>query len=228
MKSSKPKHKKKSLILKSSAILLSLILAGCGSSSMYDELSEDYLHYTQIEGLVFDYPTFIDEEGTSILEIVSSTDYSQGTYVIENEQTFLAFNIESFLLTSQSNTEFSLEDAEDIEGAIEGSDINGAWFTLEGDVNEQEEDGVYKCIAQVEANVSITPDVYNTFSGQFVYVSQNGSQYALFFGTSELSWDEVSSNDKDIIEHVVASFSAVQTQETESGDVPQAIIEKID
>jgi len=96
--------------------------------------------------------------------------------------------------------------------------MDNIWFTADGkslDYTDKKSDKGYKLIATVDADVSITQDVYGTFTGRLAHVSDENGEYTMFVGIRGDSYKDLDGSDKDLIEHIAASLTLVPSEGTE-------------
>lgn len=211
-------------IKKTIAIVLAstLMLTGCGNN-LYENHKSNYTTVTSVKGVTFDMPENFLAQATAITSISDEQDYNDSTYLYKNgDTTYLFFNIDSVVVAVETQAGYRLEDANSMQAAIESASLDGIWFTADGknfDYEEDTSDGVYKMIGTMEADVSITPEVYGTFCGKFAYVSTGDYECAMFVGVVGDSYKDLEDTHRDIIEHIAMSLTATEYAATYTEDI---------
>lgn len=203
------------------------ILSGCGKSSLYDNHENGYTTVTSIKGISFDVFTSLLETATAITTISPDGEYSGNTFLYKDgESEYLIFNMNSIVLVAEKGTEFDFVNTKDYETALTSTDVNGVWFSPD-DRNLEYKDGtkkgIYKFIATVKADISVTPTLYGTFVGQLASMNIEGTEYSLFIGAKGDRYKSLTGNQKDIIEHVVKSMTKCDYSEENSGKIIQEL-----
>ncbi len=224
-------------------LLISMSLTGC-KGSLYESNKTGYTKITAVEGVTFDMPEIILTQATAITSISKENDYSGSIYLYKNgHNSYLLFDISSILVAVECQTGYNLEDVSDKEDALVSQSLNGIWLsrdTKKFNCDESHSKGAYKVIAEMTADVSITPEVYGMFTGKVAYVSTDSYECTMFVGANVSSRDELSKQQEAIIDHITKSLTidsdaaakvadmedvTVKTTETETQTNPQDIIE---
>lgn len=201
---------------------ISTFVSGC--SSLTEENKSGYTRVTVVDGVVFDMPEGYLSTATAITSISKEEDYGNESYIYKDgSENYLMFNIGYVVVAVKSNTTFGLYDALDVTDTIKNNDINGIWFAPEGKKLSFEETGSasdYKMIAEVTADVSVTPTVYGNFVGKFGYVSNGNYECSMFVGMRGDKLDDLTSNQKKTIDHIVKSLQLTneQTEKTQTDE----------
>ncbi len=200
------------------ALLAALTITGCGSN-IYEEHKNGYTEVTSVGGISFDMPSSILEQSTAITSISKDQEYGENTYLYKDGKgSYLLFNISAIVVAVEANTNYDLSNASDKKTSIEGSSMDNIWFTADGkslDYTDKKSDKGYKLIATVDADVSVTQDIYGTFAGKLAHVSDENGEYTMFVGIRGDSYKDLDGSDKDLIEHIAASLTLVPSEGTE-------------
>ncbi len=209
------------------AVITSLILAlmGCGNTSLYTEVDSTYKTITDIPGISFAIPSSVSTATainriTSDMEFDSSTTYSYK----DGASTFIVFNMENIVILVEKGTDFGFdlisEDGDKSEG-LNNSPVINTWLSYSGKSFSYEEglsDGVYKLIADVKAEVSITTRVFGDFTGKLAVVTDGTTEYALFIGAPDDVYEQLSGDGINIIDTVAKSLKMTYVEEREESD----------
>jgi len=171
-------------------IIFSLILSGCGSS-LYENNKNGYTKVVSVRGVTFDMPESILSQATAITSISPENEYTDTTYLYKDgKSSYLLFNMNSIVVAVENNTSYDLKNADNVLDAVEGTSLNGIWLQNTAEKFEYEDSeskGIYKMIANVSADVSITPQAYGMFTGQMAYLQKDGFECTLFIGAKGVS-----------------------------------------
>lgn len=203
-----------------------LACSGCGSS-LYENHKENYTKVTSVEGVTFDMPENFLAQATAITSISDEEDYSTNTYLFKDGKSiYLMFNIGQVVVAVENQTCYRLKDATNIENAIENESLDGIWIKPQGkslSYETEEKDGVYKLMATVKGDVSVTTETYGLFAGKFTYVSVGDYECSMFVGVRGESYDSLDSNAVSIIEHISKSLTVTDIADSlTSSDSTQA------
>lgn len=190
---------------------------GCGNS-LYENHKENYTKVTSVDGVTFDMPENFLAQATAITNISKDEDYSANTYLYKDgENTYLLFNIGQVVVAVENQTGYRLKDATSVESAIKNNSLDGIWFDKIGkelSYDEENKNDVYKLIATVKGDVSVTTEVYGVFTGKFAYVSTNDYECSMFVGIRGEDYDSLDSNAKSIVEHITKSLAVTDGAST--------------
>lgn len=194
--------------------MIMLLLTGCGSSGMYSSGKDGYTTITFIDGIRFDVVSSVARNATAITNMSSDMAYeTDQTYLYKDgESAYFIFNMESLVCIAQKGTTFHFSESADIKDSLENAgNILGVWFDCpkrKASSRDELKNGVYKCIVDANAQVSLTPDIYSDFSGQLTTIEANGEEWALYIGTKgNEGYEELSKDMKKTISYMVKSMS---------------------
>lgn len=204
----------KKINCKKGILLLTLIgaclLTGCGSNNVYEGSKDGYSEASSVEGVRFEMPESFLSNSTAVSTLDDEEDYSKGTYLYKDgKTTYILFNVDQVVVTVQSGTSFHMSDTKDKTEALKAASINNTWFSpaakkLKYDTSKKK--GLYKLVAEVSADVSITQSVYGTYYGKFATIESGDFESSIFAGVPAESMKDVSSKQMKILNHIVKSF----------------------
>ena len=213
-------------------------LSGCGGR-MYEDTSSSYTNIDAVPGVTFDIPTSILETATAVTSLEGDGNYSGNTFLYKDGQSqYVLFNMGSFVVAADNRTRYAFK--EHGKDALGSGDLNGIWFSPSSKgikFNEADVEGIYKAIMNVQADVSITPELYGTFTGQLATVESNGYECSLFIGVDGdgTGVKTLNSSQQSTIAHVVrslkynagtAQLTAMADEEEPEDEVTPGISEK--
>lgn len=198
------------------AIILSL--AGCGTSKMYSSGKDGYTQITFIEGISFEVVSSVARNATAITNMSSDMAYETNqTYLYKDgESAYFIFNMESLVCIAQKGTTFHFSESTDMKDSLENNgNILGIWFDCpkrKASSRDENKNGVYKCIIDANAQVSLTPDIYSDFSGQLATIEYQGEEWALYIGTKgNEGFDKLDKDMQKTIGYMVQSMNIYET-----------------
>lgn len=196
-------------------LIVTLLLTGCGSDGVFEKHSRNYDAITDVEGISFDVPDGLADFATAVSEISDEVNFeSNGTYVYkEMGEKYFLFNMESIVVAAQKGSGFAIgEQDKNIEESVTGTDMFGIWFTRTGKKKlsyeiEENKNGTYKMIADVNASVSLTKNLYDDFRGQLAVMSDGSEEWAVFVGIREDDYEEASKATIRGVSHMLKSVN---------------------
>lgn len=211
-----------------SIILCMLIgFTGCGDTKMYASGKDGYTTVDFVDGISFDVVSSIARNATAITNMSSEMTYEvDQTYLYKDGgQSYFIFNMSSLVCIAQKGTTFHFSGAGDVKEALENDgNILGVWFDCpkrKARSRDESKDGVYKCIVDANAQVSLTPEIYSDFTGQLATIENGNEEWALFIGT--IGSDGYEKLDKDMqktIAYMVESLSLYEKPEAAAEEAP--------
>lgn len=192
-------------------LLLSCVvfLSGC-SGGMYEDNMEGYTTVTSIEGVTFDMPETFLSQATAVSSISQDVDYSEGVYLYKNgDSLYLLFSVTSVIVVVEKDTQYNLLDSDELEESITSKPLDSVWLKKDGkklEYQESQRNGVYKVIADVIGNTSITPEVYGKFVGKFSCIQSEGYECSMFIGIRADSNQDLTAQERKIMNHIIKSF----------------------
>lgn len=193
-------------------VLLACTLLGCAKDSVYEETAAGYTNVNAVLGSRFDVPSSFLQQTTAI------TSLSDGT-ILEREYAYMykdgwenyqLFQMTSLVIAAKRGTTFRFDQSDSKSTALTGNGLGNIWFNPEGkkmSYEESKDDKVYKLITTVVAEVSITNNLYGNFVGKLAVIDYQDTEWSLFIGAAGDSYEDLSSQQKRIIEHVVKSMT---------------------
>lgn len=196
-------------------IALTLFVCLLTSCGVYDKTGgKNYKTVDAVENVVFDVPKSFANEATAISLITDSQTYS-GTNVFQNgADKYVLFNMKSIVIACAA-TNFGF--AKKIEEkTLENDSIAGVWMEKKNFHPKHEtKKGVYKCMSDVSASYSVTPNQYADLTGYMASITNGATEYTIFAGAVS---DKLTGQQKSICQHVVKSLSY-----TAEGRVSQSV-----
>lgn len=185
-------------------------LTGCGKGSVYVAHDNDYTQITSVQGVSFDMPSYMLSQATAISAIFQNEEYS-GAYVYrDGESKYIMFDMEQIVVAC-GVTDFNFQGNEN-EETLESDDIEGVWMSKSGEkfsYDKDDSDGIYKIVADVNAEFSVTPNQYGEYTGKMASINAEGQEWSIFAG-AKTNGTELSKSQDKIITHIVKSFEAAQ------------------
>lgn len=197
-----------------SMIISALLLSGCGS--VYDNSKNGYTKVTSVKGVEFEMPETFLSKTTTLSSIDKNGDYAKGTYLYKDGSSeYMLFNIEEAVIAVEMGTKFNLKEAEDVGRTITSTSVKGVWLTGQKEkitykINETDE--IYKIVADVVGNVSVTPELYGKYIGYFASVQYGGYECSIFAGVKVPDGGKMSAKQKEILSHIIKSFRIDSSQ----------------
>lgn len=211
---------KKLLIVAATVGVITSCITGCGSN-LYKTGHRGYTKvYDAIKGYGFEIQSGMLDSATAVTNISDDHDYSKGTFLYKNgDDTYLVFNINSFVIAVSNKTSFNFDKKADIKQVLKKKDMNGIWFAPEKkpEFKQQTKHGNKKTEINVIADVSITEDLFGTFSGKLTTIKSKTGECSMFMGVLADDYKSVSSGNKGIISNVSNSLTTVNSSD-EDGD----------
>ena len=198
-----------------------IFLSGCGTKLYTEGTDSGYTLIKEVDGVSFGIASAVIRNATAITNISESMEFEKDqTYLYKNgESEYFLFNINSLVLAVEKDSKFGIKDAPDKAEAITSSPLLGIWFNIPKsklEYTDNTADSVYKLMATVNAEVSVTSEIYNDFSGKLVIIDDGASEYSMFVGSAGNDFGKF---DKDIQEAI--SYMAASLQKA-APEVPQA------
>lgn len=199
------------------AVILSIVmLTGCGSTKVYKTGINGYTKiYDAIPDFGFEISSELLEKSTAITSL-NGGDYSDGTFCYKNgSDTYIIFNIKWYVIAVGRNTTFGFTNEASVPQNLEQNSLQGIWFSPEKKLNftqEKKKDAV-KTVMNVIGEVSITEDLFGTFTGTLSTIATDEGECSLFMGIAGTSYEEISKNNKKLINNICGSFVTVDNAE---------------
>lgn len=218
-----PTRKNKFISFLCCITLVAGLLVGCSGSSSGSAVPGGYTVHTEVDGVTFAMPSSFTDSATAISEISEGGDFrSDIPYEFKNgKDTYIFFEMDSFLLICRKGTDFGFMDEEDKADCLTKSSILSVQLTLPQrvkklDYSETTENGYYKFTGTVKAEAVITRNVYGDFVGKVASICIGNDEWTLFVGVPGTRYTRVDKNKQKIIEQIAATFSAVQNTDDSS------------
>lgn len=209
-------HKKSKIMI--FLICIISILSGCGNK-MYTSGQDGYTQISFIDGISFEVVSSVARNATAITNISEDMLFEMNqTYLYKDENTeYFLFNINSIVCIAQKGTTFHFRDAEDKKDALENSgNICGVWFDCPRkkiQYHENEKNGVYKFMTEATAQVAITSELYNDFTGQLTVLDDGTEEWALFIGSIGTEFDDLSKDTQSVITYMAGTLTLYDAPE---------------
>ena len=209
-----------------SVILVAIFfITACGTELYTDGNADGYTLVRDVDGVSFGVVSSVVRNATAITSISESMNFEKDqTYLYKNgESEYLMFNISSLVLAVQKGTSFNLSEAEDKTEVVISNNVMGIWFDLPKDKLEYDDntaDGVYKFMATVNGEVSITSELYEDFAGKLVVINDGTEEWSLFVGSKGTDFSSFDDDMQETINYMAASLQkAVDTAVEEEAAV---------
>lgn len=196
-------------------MMITLCLTGCGGPSMYNDASDSsYEAMRDVNGILF-------AVGKSLARNSTAINYISNEMMLEPDQTYLykdggstyfVFNISSVVIIAKRDTKFDMQNmqtADDKKIALESNEVAGIWFNSTYSnlsYDEKVKDGVYKFIATANAEVAITDNLYNDFTGKIAILDDGNTEWTYYVGVNGTKYDNLKKEDKKALEYMAASL----------------------
>ncbi len=201
-----------------------LLLSGCSKSVYRTNISSYTKVYDALPRTGFEMPNGLLSGATAITGIDKENDYSTDTYLYKNgTDTYILFNISSYVVAVSNQTTFGFDGKKSAEEKLTATDLNGIWFSPSERLSyvDDSRNNAYKSIMTVQAEVSITEDLFGTFWGKLATVRTEDGESSLFVGTKGDSYEKLSKTNRKTISYIAESLvslpvEAVTTDESEN------------
>ncbi len=193
--------------------LLCVLLAGCGGKKgVYEKSRRGYEMVTAVPGICFEIPEGLSEFATAVSKISDDMGFEPSiTYEYKDlNGNYFLFCMEDVVIAAQKGTSYlSVAQEAGVEQAVTGKDLFGIWFgktgkTLSYETDEQK--GVVKLIADVNASVALTKELYNDFTGELAVVGSGEEEWSVFVGIPSTQYEKATEKSQDGIAHVARSM----------------------
>lgn len=140
-----------------------------------------YKTIQEVDGIAFQANSSIVNSATAISQISDKIQIDPDLYyVYKDKETYLLFNVNKLVIAAQKGTSFHFDQYENKEEAVPNSSVAGLWFEVNGSKFKYEDKTPF--IANVNAGLVVTNDIYNDFVGQLSVISDGTTEWSLFVG----------------------------------------------
>ncbi len=214
---------KKIIIAAAAILVLFMIVTTIAKAVSNGKVTErdGYKVIKDVQGIEFQVKKEFSDYSTAVLEISKNIDFSDyQTYSYKNgTDTYLLFNMNSYIIIAKKGTEFDFLNTE-VEESLSVNSLDGIWFSPRGK-NPVIESSANKYIISVTAQVVITPLVYNDFTGTLTTITNAGEEWTLFAGTVSKAADVY----VDAIEYTASTIVPVEIGTVEN--IGYAVVDSI-
>lgn len=169
-------------------IILVLVLLVVGSlirpkakSQNQGELPEEYKVVAEVPGCEFFVNKSISDGATSVSEIskaISFLDYEN--YNFKNgDDLYILFNMRRYIVVVKKGSHFNLS-SKNLETTLENTSLQGIWFKPIPKEKVVKVGDKYS--VNVKAEVAITNELYNDFTGTLTTLEKDGEEWVMFVG----------------------------------------------
>ena len=199
------------------AVLTIALLTGCSSKLYTEGDASGYSLIYDIDGVSFGMADTLSQSATAVTNISQNMTFEldQAYLYKDGESEYLLFNISSYIVAAQKGTTFNVAAVDDKSEAITSNNLLGIWFDIPKkklEYSDNTADGVYKLMADVNAEVSITSELFNDFTGKLCIISNGTEEWSLFVGASGTNYDAIEKESKEIIEYMAASLKCAEKE----------------
>ena len=169
-------------------IILVLVLLVVGSlirpkakSKIQGELPEEYKVVVDVPGCEFFVNKSISDGATSVSEIskaISFLDYENYTFK-NGDDLYILFNMRRYIVVVKKGSHFNLS-SKDLEKTLENTSLQGIWFKPIPKEKVVKVGDKYS--VNVKAEVAITNELYNDFTGTLTTLEKDGEEWVMFVG----------------------------------------------
>ena len=208
-------------------IVAMALLSACGTKLYTTGEDSGYTLVDDVNGVSFGIISKVVGSATAVTNISENMVFERNqTYLFKDgDSEYLLFNIGSLVLAAQRGTTFGLSESTDKQDAVLSNNVLGIWFDLPGkskklEYTDNTADGVYKFMATVTGEVSVTSELFNDFAGKLVVISDGEEEWSLFVGSAGNNFEELSDDTKDVITYMAASLQKAEKRpEVETAEV---------
>ena len=211
---------RKKIISIITAISLMVMFTACGPELYTDGNAQGYTLINDIDGVLFSMYSKTVGSATAVTNISDKMNFEKNqTYLYKNGTSeYFLFNISSVVLAVEKGTDFDMVNAKDKKEAVAAHDLLGIWFDIPKkklNYTDNTADGVYKFMATVNGEVSVTSEIYNDFAGKLVVLSDGQNEWTLFVGSVGTDFDSLRDDVKETINYIAASLKIAEKDETQ-------------
>lgn len=200
------------------ALLIFIVSSAFAIINKPEKLPEEgnYKAVHEVSGIVFNINSILVNKATAISEISENIEIEPNLYYIykDGERQYLLFSLNAIVIAVEKGTSFHFEDYSNKEEAIGNSSVAGLWMEKNGSKFKYEEGSPF--IANVNAGLVITNDMYNDFVGQLAVITDGATEWSMFVGVPGTGkFKDLPENTQKNITGIVSSInlsSALTTQ----------------
>ncbi len=139
----------------------------------------NYMEVKVVPGVKFEVSRDLADYATAVMEVSKDIDFvKNASYSYGNgEDTYMLFNMSQYIVIVQKGTNFALDETS-VEESLKNNSLNGIWFSKKGGISS----GDGKWVIDVTAQVVITNQIYNDFTGKLAVVKNAGTEWSMFVG----------------------------------------------
>lgn len=191
-------------------VIASIAVSGCGKEGVYEKTKRGYNAVTDVPGIVFDIPAGFAEYATAVSGISETMEFDpSNTYVYKDlSGKYFLFCMDAIVVAAQKNSSFGIRSTEDIPAVIEKTDLFGIWFTRTGkklSYEQSNKNGKTKVIADVNASVSLTRDLFGDFTGKLAVIDDGVTEWAVFCGVLQDQYENATKDTLEGLSHMAKS-----------------------
>lgn len=194
-------------------LAISMIISGCSFSkdSAYASPANGYTEITYLDNLSFYMPLNVINQATAVTQIVDGMEYnSNEIYSFNNGvDTYVLFCMDELIVLAQKGSSFDFFNTKDKVNALNNSGLLNTWFQPSGkrfSYVESQKNDIYKVIANVQAEVVITSELYGDYSGKLAVIQSGDAEWSLFVGAIAESTQALSENQLAVIDNITKSM----------------------
>ncbi len=202
-------------------VLIILIIAVICISIVQEKYKKNYTIITSVDGVEFDVPNELLTQATAITNMPKEMDCSNTYSYKDGKNTYMLFNMGQFIIVVENQTGYRLRDVSDIEETMKANPLDGIWFEeAEKDTlhTKTSEDNVFKAVANVTSEVTISNQHQGKFIGKFAYISENDYECSMFVGFKGESYNNIDTTKRKIMNYITRSLAVTEPALTLSSD----------
>lgn len=219
--------KKYIIIIAVVALLLAGILISANTGEVNTvQLREGYKEIHDIDGAVFHMNQKLLDMATAITQISNESHLDESSFYIykNGHDQYILFNMNKIVVLVQKGTSFGFDKAENLENALKSASICNIWFDKSGKKLEITNSGS-TYYANVNAEITITKELYGDFTGRLVSTSLNGQEWSIFVGIPGNNYEKITDADIEIVESIANSLKAIETEEGYVEEIEEEVAE---
>ncbi len=199
-----------------------MVLSGCGSSSnVYGTYNgNDYTTINKIDGIVFSVPASITKKSTAVTRVADDQGFeSSGVYSYANgSDEYMLFCMDELIILAQKGTKYNFSETDDKLSALDNSGVLDSWCSADGKkltYSDSTSDGVYKIVANVKEEISITTELFGDYVGKLATLESGDDEWSVLVGVKADSVSKMTSRQESVVNTIVNSARVSESEDIE-------------